>query len=99
MEVEFSLPTVIVLIPVLLEANSNRVERSTPLAFDAQAIASVFTPGHVMEYLVGMATGVRSDVTQQLATIARRRLLNQQITRAGLRRPAEVIGWMGAVQA
>ena len=36
---------------------------------------------------------------RELATIARRRLGNQHITRAGLRRPADVIGWMGAVQA
>jgi len=33
------------------------------------------------------------------AAIARRRLHNQCITRAGLRQPADVIGWMGAVQA
>src|SRR4029077_5420198 len=48
---------------------------------------------------VGMATGRPFEVKQELATIARRRLLNQHITRAGLRRPADVIGWMGAVQA
>jgi len=36
---------------------------------------------------------------QELATIATRRLLNQHITRAGFRRPAEAVGWMGAVQA
>jgi hypothetical protein len=33
------------------------------------------------------------------ATIAERRLLNQRITRQGPRRPADVIAWLGAVQA
>jgi hypothetical protein len=32
-------------------------------------------------------------------TIARERLLNQRITGAGLRRPEEVVSWLGAVQA
>jgi hypothetical protein len=33
------------------------------------------------------------------AAIAERRLRNQLITRAGLRRPADVVGWFGAMQA
>ena len=33
------------------------------------------------------------------AAIAERRLGNQLITRAGLRRPADVVGWFGAMQA
>jgi hypothetical protein len=38
-------------------------------------------------------------VKQELATIAWRRLLHQRITSAGLRRPADVVALMGAVQA
>jgi len=33
------------------------------------------------------------------APIADRRLRNQLVTRAGLRRPADVVGWFGAIQA
>ena len=33
------------------------------------------------------------------AAIAERRLRNQLITRAGLRRPADVVAWFGAMQA
>lgn len=33
------------------------------------------------------------------ATIAERRLERQRVTRAGVRRPADVVGWFGAIQA
>ena len=43
--------------------------------------------------------GVEGDAAPLMNAIAERRLWNQLIARTGLRRPAEVVGWFGAMQA